>query len=633
MLVYKSFTEIKAKALFSTFSFVMGNTDSRAFHERDTVILTVKIPSVLCATNAILSLYTDANMSEREFEADLDNPVDPAYDLFNYGFRPRVGLYYYVFGVDTVYGRLWVNRDGTFTPDKNAATRTQLMVYDEYFKTPERFRGSMMYQIFPDRFARSGKVHVRRKINRDWENGVPQYAEVPGGDVANNVFFGGDLWGIADRLDYIKSLGVDTLYLCPIFEAASNHRYDTCDYKKVDKLLGGDEALQYLIAELKKRDMKLILDGVFNHTGDDSRYFNKYGHYKPVMGAYNSPESRYAKWYTFNKYPDDYRCWWGVKVLPEVRTDEPTFRRFICGGRRGVIDHYMKLGVDGWRLDVADELSDNLLYDLRERVKTDSPDALIIGEVWEDASNKVAYNKRRHYFEGNQLDSVMNYPLKDAIIDFILTRDKTKLESVAMEIYLNYPPVVRDVLMNILGTHDTERILSVLADVGIDKKSNDELATFRLPEQNRVEAVKRLKLAWALLCAFPGIPCVYYGDEAGMEGGRDPFNRMPFVPERADTELTEFYRRVGAARTQREAFAGHELSFIETFRKDQLMILRGDVLIAANLSDEDWEIEFDAPPRRLLDDSWLMDNGCMQTVPPMSVEYFVICCDITQKRP
>ncbi len=633
MLLYNDFSKIKARAFLDTFSEKSGKTDSRAFAADDTLTFTVRVPRVFCASSAFLAFYTDADMSDRDIAAKIVDPADdeffPAYDSFSltlYAKEVGTGLYYHTFGIDCIYGRLWMNTDGSFTSDRAAASRTQLTIYSEDFHTPDRFKGGIMYQIFPDRFERSGRVTKlppRRSLETDWNNGVPQYAKVPGGEVANDKFFGGDLWGIADRLDYIKSLGVDILYLCPIFESASNHRYDTGDYMEIDPLLGGDEAFGHLVSELKKRGMKLILDGVFNHTGADSRYFNKFGNY-PGAGAYNSKRSKFYKWYTFEDYPDEYRCWWGVKILPAVKSAEPTYRDFICG-KKGVIRHYLEKGIDGWRLDVADELSDEFLDELRCAAKGQNPDSLILGEVWEDASNKVAYDRRRRYFTGRQLDSVMNYPLGEGVIDFVLTGDKTKLENSAKIVYRHYPKEVSDVLMNLLGTHDTERVLSVLAGVGIDKKTNDELVSFRLSRDERKRAVDRLKLAWAILCGFPGIPCVYYGDEAGMEGGRDPFNRMPFVKENADNDLTHFYRRVGAVRSSEKAFASGKIGFFGTADSGQLLFSRSNgeetILVAANLTQRVWELEVPLGTERLIGRDEAGDLSGIVVLEPYSVEY------------
>ena len=313
-----------------------------------------------------------------------------------------------------------------------------------------------------------------------------------------------------------------------------------------------------------------------------------------------------------------------MKILPAVKSDEPSYRRFICGDD-GVIRRYLRRGIDGWRLDVADELSDIFLDELRAAAKTESPDSAIFGEVWEDASNKVAYDKRRKYFRGGQLDSVMNYPLRNAVIDFVLSRDKTKLISTAKTIYTHYPPSVGRMLMNFLGTHDTERILTILADVGAQNLSNAELAVYKLPRAARELAVRRLKIAWALLAAFPGLPCIYYGDETGMEGGRDPFNRMPLPKQPIDPELLEYYRRIGTLRKSIAAFDVGELEFVPTCNLSQLLLVRTHgrerIIVAVNLSMREWELETDSNPCPLISPETTKVCGRIICLPPYSIEY------------
>ncbi len=630
MLVYNFYDEARLLVQYERSSALRGAaSDSAAFASNDTLTVKVRVPRALCAASAVMRLYRDDDMSMHEIAAslvefsDAHDVFETVIDLASICIDGESGLFYYTFGLETPYGVLYTARDGSLTPDRSGVSCAQLTVYSHDFDTPEKFRGGVMYQIFVDRFYDGGRPispDEGKLYDPDWNGGIPQYADRPGGEVANNKFFGGNLWGVADKLDYIASLGVDTLYLCPIFEAASNHKYDTGDYMSVDRMFGGGAAFDHLISECKRRGMKLILDGVFNHTGADSRYFNKFGRY-PTSGAYNSKRSRYYNWYTFEEYPDEYRCWWGVKILPAVRSDNQAWREFICGAR-GVIRHYLARGIDGWRLDVADELADVFLDDLREAAKGERSDALIVGEVWEDASNKVSYDRRRRYFRGGQLDSVMNYPLKEAVIAYILSGDSTRLSTTARELWAHYPRAVSHVLMNFLGTHDTERILTVLADAGTANMTNAQLASFRLSADQRARAIKRLKLAWALLSAFPGIPCIYYGDEAGMEGGRDPFNRMPFVWGREDGELLEFYRKIGQIRRSLSVFTEGDMALPETGDPSRFMIIREQdgVKLAAcvNLSDRVWEPEFEGKMTRLL------GTGSDTVLKPCEVEYFLL---------
>lgn len=422
----------------------------------------------------------------------------------------------------------------------------QLLLFDDDFETPAPMKEGIIYHIFVDRFRKSGRCEPRRDavMNPDWDNGIPQFGPYPGAKFKNNMFFGGDLYGVAEKLDYIASLGTKTVYLSPVFEAASNHKYDTADYLNVDAMFGGEEALTALIKKAEEKGIRVILDGVFNHTGSDSLYFNREGHYGEG-GAYRSKESPYYPWYTFRTYPDDYECWWGVDILPRVNSADPSYRQFMF---EQVIPKWMALGVGGWRLDVADELSCEFLQDLRQTVKQHDPDAPIIGEVWEDATNKIAYGRRRPYMQGKQLDSVMNYPLRGAVIGFIRNGDYETLRQVTGGQYRRYPKQVSDAMMNFLGTHDTERILTVLGGEETGEHTNAELSVLRMNAHEKKHAKALLKIAYALIAALPGVPCVFYGDEVGMEGYRDPFCRRPFPWNAMDENLLSFYRQVGRMR-------------------------------------------------------------------------------------
>ena len=470
----------------------------------------------------------------------------------------EVGLYYYkyefVYSNKTeYYGNR--NLDGKlFKLEDNNLGYIQLMVYNHPKNQPFWLYGGIMYHIFVDRFKSSGKCPVKKDavLNEDWYNGIPQYPEYPGAYVENNMFFGGDLYGVAEKLDYIKSLGVNCIYLSPIFTAHSNHKYDTADYMSVDPMFGSDEALDYLIDEANKRGMRIILDGVFNHTGSDSVYFNKKGTFDSV-GAYQSKDSKYYSWYNFKSYPNEYECWWNIEILPRVVSDTKAYKKFIMG-KNGVVEKWMNKGIAGFRLDVADELSDKFLNAFNRKLKYIANDGVIYGEVWEDASNKIAYNKRKSYFNGSELDSVMNYPLKDAVIEYILNGDYKKFEATCTTIYSHYTPVATNLLMNILGTHDTERILTVLAGERSSHFTNSQLAKRQIKGKQYKDAVAKLKLAYTLICTMPGIPCIFYGDEAGVQGYRDPFNRKTFPWGRENMELTEHYQKLGSIRINEEVY-------------------------------------------------------------------------------
>ncbi len=501
------------------------------------------------------------------------------------------GLFYYdilfVRGWDTLFTDSINNADWKLS--EHAASSFRLLVYEKDYETPAWFQGGTMYHVFADRFCRGEgetSLHGDAVINPDWHRGIPQYARVPGDPLSNNVFFGGNLWGVAEKLDYLVSLGVTVLYLSPIFSAYSNHRYDTGDYETVDSILGGDAAFAHLLKEAHARGIRVILDGVFNHTGDDSKYFNRRGSYDTV-GAYQSEKSPYARWFSFRKFPDEYECWWNIEIMPRLQHEELSCRRYFTG-KDGICARWLRMGADGWRLDVADELSDDFLDELRETVKeTTDGEGLIIGEVWENAADKIAYGKRRRYFSGRQLDSVMNYPFRNAALAFLLERDAEQFYHILTELYASYPPFVCHSLMNLLGTHDTERILSLLGDNGsAEGCTNDQLAHLRLSDTARERAIKRLKIASVLQFTAFGVPSVYYGDEAGLEGYHDPFCRFPYPWGEEDADLQAHYRALGELRRRASALKNGDFRFTSR-KKDGFAYERTDgsstLLVIANM--------------------------------------------------
>ena len=494
-----------------------------------------------------------------------------------------IGLYYYKYEVvsDIVFFLGEGKKMNQLAQIENNDGLIQLTVFNEKSSSAKWMQGGIMYHIFVDRFNKSGKCKPKKSaiMNNDWYNGIPQFADVPGGYVENNMFFGGDLYGIIEKLDYIESLGVTCLYLSPIFDAYSNHKYDTGDYMSVDSMFGSEKALEELIKEAKKRDMHIIFDGVFNHTGSDSIYFNKEGNYNS-LGAYQSKESPYYEWYNFRNYPDDYECWWDVKILPRVNSNNQSYKNYILGDG-GVIEKWMKKGIDGFRLDVADELSDDFLKTLNNKLKSINPEGVVYGEVWEDASNKIAYDKRKKYFLGGELDSVMNYPFREAIIEYLKYGNYDKFYSTCKMISSHYPKHNADLLMNLLGTHDTERILTVLGVDSVDGFTNQELSTKKMTRTEYSKAKALLKLAYAIVATVPGVPCIYYGDEAGMQGYRDPFNRLPFPWGKEDNEILEFYQKIGKIRRQEEVFKGGLFNLLEC---------NSDILAFARYNDDEFTV-------------------------------------------
>ena len=477
------------------------------------------------------------------------------WELHFYATTP--GLYFYHFVLDTPWGKSYVKNAGDGRGELNASLPDfQQTVYDENILNPNFLKGGIMYQIFPDRFfnSKTPKKNVpKSRVMRDWGD-TPFWKEEQMNGIWNNDYFGGDLKGIEKKLSYIADLGVTCIYLNPIFESHSNHRYDTADYEKIDSLLGDENDLKNLCKVAKEKyGISIILDGVFSHTGCDSRYFNMYNHYDDI-GAYNSKESPYFSWYKFINWPDEYHSWWGIKLLPEVIEEDEGYRNYICG-ENGILKKWLRCGIAGYRLDVADELPDIFLDDLRKSVKSENENAIIIGEVWEDATNKFAYGQRRKYLLGEQLDSVMNYPFADAILNFVRYANGNAFFNAVLSIIENYPPQVLNVLMNHIGTHDTERAITRLA--GENPDGHDRAWQFEhntLSEFDYLKGISMMKIASLIQFTLPGVPSIYYGDEIGMQGMKDPFNRACMPWNKPNEELLKWYKRLGQIRHSSKAF-------------------------------------------------------------------------------
>ena len=440
----------------------------------------------------------------------------------------------------------------------------QLTVYEEYGAAPDWFGRGVSYQIFPDRFCRSrvpdpAGLVGDRTVHENWQD-TPEFRPDERGEIRNRDFFGGDLAGIISKLDYLKSLGVTTLYLNPIFEAASNHRYNTADYMAIDPMLGTEEDFRALCREAHARGMRVLLDGVFNHTGSASRYFNADGFY-PELGAAQSKDSPYYNWYHFTHWPDSYDAWWGIKTLPAVEENQASYRDFIIRSEDSVVRHWLRCGADGWRLDVADELPDDFIAELRQAMDAEKPDCLLLGEVWEDGSNKIAYDRRRKYLLGRETHGLMNYPFRTAALDWLCGGDAAAFRESMEQLRENYPSPAFYSAMNFLSTHDTPRILTLLGGepTPADKA---ERAAAQLSPAGRELARRRLMLGALLLYTFPGSPTVYYGDEAGMEGYEDPLNRRAFPWGAEDEELLRWYRKLGQLRGGRPSLQRGDICYL-----------------------------------------------------------------------
>ncbi len=524
--------------------------------EGEKVTMRIVLPRDICCTGASLVVNSDSGKSA-VYPMEWERYEKNNEEWWSVSFVPeKQGLYWYHFALAAKKGAdvitRFENSTGRISPD---GTSFQLTVYSKDFTTPDWIKGSVIYQIFPDRFCNSGSeksgVPSDRVIRSDW-GGEPMWAPDAEGKITKYDYFGGDFKGIEQKLDYLESLGVGCIYLNPVFEAHTNHRYDTANYEKTDPLLGSEEDFSHLCAEAEKRNIKIVLDGVFSHTGADSIYFNKFGRYN-TEGAYNSKNSPYSEWYKFEEFPDKYDCWWGVDILPEIDEENDGYIGYIAG-ENGILRKWLKAGASGWRLDVADELPDKFLDELRKAVKEEKPDAYILGEVWEDASNKISYSQRRRYLQGAQLDSVMNYPFADAIISFAIGGVAEGFNDKINEICENYPKPAVDCLMNHIGTHDTCRVLSRLATLGQYQSSHLERYKGGLDEGQKAYGKILLRLISTMQFTLPGVPCIYYGDEAGADGGEDPFNRGCFPWGKEDEELIEHYRFLGRLRKEHRVF-------------------------------------------------------------------------------
>ena len=533
-----------------------------ALAEGETLRLSLLLPENLKVSRAYLMVRNDqtGNLDKIPMKR-----ADQKGDCFYWecSISLNEGIYWYAFKFNSVETEYWVTKfDHSLGEISNNGAWWQLTVYNKSYSTPSWLDGGIIYQIFPDRFYNSGKAKKNvpndRYIVKDWEQ-TPDFTpqkESDGVKFLGNDYYGGDLAGIQKKLPYLKKLGVNCIYLNPIFEAHSNHRYNTANYMKIDPLLGTDKDLKNLVEAAKKLDIHIILDGVFSHTGDDSIYFNKYNRYDD-LGAYQSDESPYRSWYDFGETKDDYESWWGISTLPETQENDPHFTEYITG-EKGVIRHWLGLGVKGFRLDVADELPDQFLDRIRVAVKADSSENFLLGEVWEDATNKISYNARRRFLRGKQLDSVMNYPFADAIISYLKGGNSRDLIDAVLEILENYPPQAVKLLMNHIGTHDTQRILTVLGSNGEfvnDRKWQSE--QHLTPEQYE-KGIKLLKVAAVLQYTLPGVPSLYYGDEAGMEGYGDPFCRAAYPWGNENKDLLAFYQKLGQFRRSYNAFKSCE---------------------------------------------------------------------------
>ncbi|MHB9144870.1 MAG: alpha-amylase family glycosyl hydrolase [Symbiobacteriia bacterium] len=435
------------------------------------------------------------------------------------------GLFYYHFvlqdGTRSTYYYAGSGQHGGLGAPSNAVIGSdyQITVYDPAYTTPKWLQNAVIYQIFPDRFNNGDKSNDPQPTEPDvYGNPIVlhNWSDLPSQPPMGSDFFGGDLQGVLDKLDYLESLGVQVIYFNPIFQAPSNHKYDTTDYMKVDPHFGDQALFTKLTQAAARRGIHVVLDGVFNHTGSDSAYFDKYSRY-PSVGAFESQSSPYIGWYDFSQWPNRYNAWWGFDTLPKLiymRDGQwnQSLNDFIYEGKDSVARHWLQAGAAGWRLDVPNEVANPVWPRFRQAVKATRPDAAIIGEIWDNASQ---------YLLGNEFDSVMNYRFRDAVWNFFGngSADAQGFDDALAAIREDYPAQAWESLMNLVDSHDTARISNV---VGGNKD--------------------KLKLVALFQMTYPGAPTIYYGDEAGVTGGPDPDSRRTYPWGGEDQTLLAFYR-------------------------------------------------------------------------------------------
>lgn len=472
------------------------------------------------------------------------------------------------------------------------------------------FAGLSAYQIFPDRFYRSKnfdfQVMTQLKkgedfiFHKNWNEEV-DFKGSKGNNYLALDFYGGQIRGILENIEYIASLNIDLIYFNPIFQARSNHRYDTADYYKPDDIFGSQEDLEELIEIMKQKNMSVILDGVFSHTGADSPYFNLYGTFSnigAVQAFRDKLPSRYESWYNFYEGSENsprYDSWWGFNELPTINKANLDFNDFISG-EAGLLSYWQNKGINSWRLDVSDELPDEFIRNISNRLQSFPEKSYLLGEVWENASNKVSYGSYRDFALGNTHDAVMNYPLREAIIDLFKYNISVKEFSDRLLYSLEtYPMAMNYMNYNLLSSHDVPRILSAISDLPMPDSREDQSAAYLSEYQFQI-AYKRVLQAYLFLAFFPGIFSLYYGDEQFMEGFKDPFNRRPFKINQKKTFELLLFKKIIALRKKYRFLKKASIDFIHI--SNEILILRRssenkdqEVYLIINRADKELDLK------------------------------------------
>lgn len=537
---------------------------SGAVRQGETVTLTLFTPLEMDIQQPRLVFFQDGCPIEYHIMEQTAQQED--YRCFSVSLQAGApGLYFYYFDLWKDYTKVFRNSCGNGYLSWEEGDSWQITVYEKDFSTPDFLKGGVIYQIFPDRFFEGVKkqgMPFADRLYREDKDGEPYFwpNENPEGYL-NMDYFGGDLEGVRQKLPYLRHLGVTCIYFNPIFEAHSNHRYNTANYMKIDPVLGDEEDFVRLCSQAKSMGISIILDGVFSHTGSDSLYFNREGRYG-VGGAYHDPYSPYRTWYDFSpNYRCGYRSWWGFETLPEVNENDVNYRDFICG-ENGVIDYWLQRGASGFRLDVADELPDDFIEAIRQAVKRHGDDKYLLGEVWEDATTKWSYGTRRRYLLGKGLDAVMNYPFRNAVLNFLKGEDGISIANQIMSICENYPAPALHTLMNFISTHDTERAITYLVGEPANGRDRFWQSNRLLNPHQYQHGITLMRMAFAMIFTLPGVPSIYYGDEIAMQGYRDPFNRGYFRWDFTENRLKTLISYLSKLRRENDAFAQGKLEII-----------------------------------------------------------------------
>jgi glycosidase len=506
------------------------------------------MPGLKAATLVIERRQMSGNQEQLAYEPLARIPMTPRARGLGTGFSARyrfdaAGVYGYWFEIETAQGKYalqnnkdaiyWTREKGSMGPatverlpaNLNRVRRYRQTIHAADFQVPAWARDVVYYYVFPERFrngdaSNDPRPGGGRPQDRYQDRDVERHARwnekpfKPGtGDgsdaLFNNDFFGGDLQGLIDKLDYIKALGANALYLTPVFRAPSNHKYDAADYKQIDPAFGSNADFERLCAEAAKRGIRVIPDTSLNHVGADSPYFNRFGNF-PAGGAFDNgkinPASPYASWFKFKPDEKDpnkqFQGWVGVADLPEIDKSSPAFRAYAYRDKDSVTNFWLDRGAAGWRMDVAPWVPDDFWREWRSAVKAKKPDALTVAETWFDSSK---------YFLGDMFDSTMNYIFRNAVLDYAAGKSG-KLAAANLELMREaYPPQAFSALMNLLSTHDQPRALHHFGE-----------------DRDLPQAKRRLLLSVFFQMTYPGAPTIYYGDEVGLGGGDDPYNRAPY---------------------------------------------------------------------------------------------------------